>query len=66
MGNNLLYWQKLGRVFVSFGKITEKSLSAIAHLSHLTPNQSRFSAKIGKNIFPPKLSSAKTKFLHKH
>ncbi|MCC5636743.1 hypothetical protein LC593_12895 [Nostoc sp. CHAB 5844] len=52
MGNNILYWQKLGRVFVSFGKITEKYSSAIALLNRLRLNKARFLAKTGKNFLP--------------
>ncbi|MBD2449914.1 hypothetical protein H6G76_22655 [Nostoc sp. FACHB-152] len=52
MGNNILYWQKLGRVFVSFGKITEKYRSAIANLNLLTLNQPIFSAKTSKKFLP--------------
>ncbi|WP_190673394.1 hypothetical protein [Nostoc sp. FACHB-190] len=61
MGNNILYWQKFGLVFVSFGKITENCGNAIANLPHLKPKQPKFSAKIGKIFFPDKKTQQKQK-----
>ncbi|MBU7587350.1 MAG: hypothetical protein KAF91_31695 [Nostoc sp. TH1S01] len=62
LGNNILYWQKLGLVFVSFGKITEKCRNAIAHLHHLKPKQPKFSAKIGKKFLPDQAQLSKKIF----